>query len=82
MPENFKLLAEYAPSAFAGYVMIRQSIMRDRVDGGALDLKTKEVIFALLDTFIGQKTGARNHAANAIRAGLTLPELTEGLGRS
>ena len=79
VPENFKLLAEHAPAAFAGYGMIRQSIIRDRAEGGALDLKTKELIFALLDTLIGQKTGARNHAVNALRAGLTLPELTEGL---
>jgi len=57
VPENFKLLAEHAPAAFAGYGMIRQSIMRDRTEGGALDLKTKELIFALLDTLIGQKTG-------------------------
>lgn len=79
VPDNFRLLAEHAPAAFAGYGLIRSAIMRDRPDGGALDLKTKELIFALLDTLIGQKTGARNHAANAIRAGLTLPELAEGL---
>lgn len=79
VPENFTLLAEHAPGAFAGYGLIRASIMRDRDAGGALDLKTKELIFALLDTLIGQKTGARNHAANAVRLGLTLPELAEGL---
>ena len=79
VPENFQLMAQHAPGAFAGYGLMRASIMRDRDAGGALDIKTKELIFALLDTLIGQKTGARNHAANAIRAGLTLPELTEGL---
>lgn len=56
VPDNFRLLAEHAPAAFAGYGLIRSAIMRDRPDGGA-----------------------RNHAANAIRAGLTLPELAEGL---
>jgi alkylhydroperoxidase/carboxymuconolactone decarboxylase family protein YurZ len=79
VPENFKLLAEHAPGAFAGYGLMRSTIMRDREAGGALDLKTKELIFALLDTLIGQKTGAKNHAANALRLGLTLPELAEGL---
>ena len=79
VPDNFELLAEHAPGAFAGYGLIRAAIMRDRDTGGALDLKTKELIFALLDTLIGQKTGARNHAANAMRLGLTLPELAEGL---
>jgi alkylhydroperoxidase/carboxymuconolactone decarboxylase family protein YurZ len=67
VPENFKLLAEHAPAAFAGYGMIRQSIMRDRDEGGALDLKTKELIFALLDTPHWPEDGARNHAANALR---------------
>lgn len=79
VPENFNLLAEHAPAAFAGYGLIRASIMRDRDEGGALDLKTKELVFALLDTLIGQKNGAKNHAAAAMKLGLTLPELAEGL---
>lgn len=79
VPDNFKLLAEHAPSAFAGYGLMRDGIMRGTDDGGALDLKTKELVFALLDTLIGQSTGAKNHAAAAIRQGLTLPELAEGL---
>ena len=46
---------------------------------GALDLKTKELIFALLDTVIGASDGAKVHAANAIRLGLTVEQLSEGL---
>jgi len=79
VPPNFALLAEHAPGAFAGYGLMRSSIMRDRDAGGALDLKTKELIFALLDTLIGQTVGAKNHAAAAMKLGLTLPELAEGL---
>ncbi len=79
VPENFGLLAEHARGAFAGYGLMRDAVMRDRADGGALDLKTKELIFALLDTLLGQTTGAKNHAAAAMRLGLTLPELSEGL---
>ncbi len=79
VPPNFTLLAEHAPGAFAGYALIRDFVMRDRDQGGALDLKTKELIFALLDTLVGQTTGAKNHAAAAVRLGLTLPELAEGL---
>ena len=79
VPDNFGLLAEHAPGAFAGYGLMRDAVMRDRADGGALDLKTKELIFALLDTLLGQTTGAKNHAAAAMRLGLTLPELSEGL---
>jgi alkylhydroperoxidase/carboxymuconolactone decarboxylase family protein YurZ len=79
MPDNFSLLAEHAPGAFAGYGLIRSAIMRDKDAGGALDLKTKELTFALLDTLIGQKAGAKHHAAAAVKLGLTLPELAEGL---
>lgn len=79
LPPNFALMAEHAPGAFAGYGLMRSFVMRGREDGGALDLKTKELIFALLDTLAGQATGARNHAAAAMRLGLTLPELAEGL---
>lgn len=79
VPDNFSLLSEHAPAAFAGYGLIRAAIMRDRDEGGALDLKTKELVFALLDTLIGQKNGAKNHAAAAMKLGLTLPELAEGL---
>ena len=79
VPPNFTLLAEHAPGAFAGYALLRDFVMRDRDQGGALDLKTKELIFALLDTLAGQTTGAKNHAAAAVRLGLSLPELAEGL---
>jgi alkylhydroperoxidase/carboxymuconolactone decarboxylase family protein YurZ len=79
VPDNFALLAEHAPGAFAGYGLMRDFVMRDGARGGALDLKTKELIFALLDTLAGQTTGARNHAAAAMGLGLTLPELCEGL---
>jgi alkylhydroperoxidase/carboxymuconolactone decarboxylase family protein YurZ len=79
IPPNFALLAEHAPGAFAGYGLMRDFVMRDTAQGGALDLKTKELIFCLLDTLAGQTTGAKNHAAAAMRLGLTLPELAEGL---
>jgi alkylhydroperoxidase/carboxymuconolactone decarboxylase family protein YurZ len=79
VPDNFRLLAEHAPGAFAGYGFMRAFVMRDTGSGGALDLKTKELIFALLDTLAGQTTGAKTHATAAMRLGLTLPELAEGL---
>jgi alkylhydroperoxidase/carboxymuconolactone decarboxylase family protein YurZ len=79
VPPNFALLAEHAPGAFAGYSLMRDFVMREPAAGGALDMKTKELIFALLDTLAGQTNGAKNHAAAALRLGLTLPELAEGL---
>jgi len=79
LPPNFALLAEHAPAAFAGYGMMRSHVMRDTDQGGALDLRTKELVFALLDTLVGQTRGAKVHAENAMRLGLTLPQLAEGL---
>ena len=74
-PESIKMLLEHAPSAFAGYGLIRTSIMRE----GALDLKTKELVLTLLDVLIGEVNGAKLHAAAAIRCGLKVEALTEGL---
>ena len=81
VPPNFELLAEYAPGAFAGYSLIRDFVMRGPEQGGALDMKTKEFIFVLLDTLAGQTAGAKSHAAAAMKLGLTLPELAEGLAQ-
>jgi alkylhydroperoxidase/carboxymuconolactone decarboxylase family protein YurZ len=79
VPDNFQLLNRYAPGAFAGYGLMRAALMRGPEDGGALDMKTKELLFALLDTLAGAKTGAISHARNAVRLGLTLEQLAEGL---
>uniref|UniRef100_A0A9E7ZZC7 Carboxymuconolactone decarboxylase family protein n=1 Tax=Bosea sp. NBC_00436 TaxID=2969620 RepID=A0A9E7ZZC7_9HYPH len=79
VPPPYGVMIEHAPQAFAGYGLIRDYVMRSPEDGGALDLKTKELIFALLDTLAGQKEGAIAHAKLAVRNGLTLAELTEGL---
>lgn len=73
--DSFKLLLEHSPATFAGYGLMRANLMKD----GALDLKTKELIFALLDTVIGETNGAKAHAGNAIRQGLTVEQLSEGL---
>ena len=78
-PDQFQLMQKYAPAAFAGYGLTRSALMKDRAEGGALDLKTKELIFALLDTLHGDLMGAKAHGVLAIKLGLTLPELAEGL---
>jgi alkylhydroperoxidase/carboxymuconolactone decarboxylase family protein YurZ len=77
-PDRFQLLHEHAPSAFAGYGLMRSGVMQDR-PVGALDLKTKELIFALLDTLHGDLNGAKSHGVSAMKLGLTVPELAEGL---
>ena len=77
-PEQFQLLQKHAPAAFAGYGLMRSALMQDRPNG-ALDLKTKELVFTLLDTLHGDLNGALNHGLTAMKLGLTLPELAEGL---
>lgn len=79
VPETFRLLLTHAPGAFAGYGLLREAAMRGPDGGGALDLKTKELILVLLDVLVGAVDGAKVHAANALREGLTLPALGEGL---
>ena len=75
VPDGFKLLLEHSPTTFAGYGLMRSALMQE----GALDLKTKELIFTLLDVVIGETNGAKAHGANAIKLGLTIEQLTEGL---
>ena len=77
-PDQFQLLHKHAPGAFAGYGLMRDFVMQDRPKG-ALDLKTKELVFALLDTLHGDQRGATNHALAAVKLGLTPAELAEGL---
>lgn len=79
VPPSYEVMIEHAPQAFAGYGLIRDFVMRSPEDGGALDIKTKELIFALLDTLAGHKDGAIAHAKLAVKNGLTMAELTEGL---
>ena len=79
VPDNFQLMADEAPGAFAGYGLMRDFAMRSPAKGGALDMKTKELVFALLDALIGQTEAAKRHAEAGMRHGLTVPELTEGL---
>lgn len=76
---RFELLARHAPDTFAGYAMMRAALMRDTSEGGALPLATKELIFAVLDVVVGQAEGARVHACNAVRGGITLEQLAEAM---
>jgi len=78
VPEGFRLLANHAPDAFLGYMGLREFVFRAPPEGH-LAIWTKEFIFVLLDIQAGNIRGARNHLRNAMRAGLTIGQLTEGL---
>ena len=77
LPEPIRAMADYAPEALLGYARSRQYIMR-RPPEGALDLKTKELIYVLLDVVTGNLDGAKNHLGAAMREGLTVAQLAEG----
>lgn len=77
-PERFRMLHAHAPGAFAGYGLIRSTLMQDP-PAGALDIKTKELTFTVLSTLYGDTYGAINHAIAGMRLGLTLPEIAEGM---
>ena len=78
VPEGFRVLATHAPEAFLGYMGLREFVFR-APPAGHLAIWTKEFIFVLLDIQVGNVRGARNHLRNAMRAGLTVGQLTEGL---
>jgi alkylhydroperoxidase/carboxymuconolactone decarboxylase family protein YurZ len=78
LPEGFRVLAAHAPEAFLGYMGLREFVFR-APPAGHLAIWAKELIFVLLDIQVGNVRGARNHLRNAMRAGLTVGQLTEGL---
>jgi len=78
IPEPIRALAEYAPEALVAYQQFKDYLYKP--DGGAaLDLKTKELIYVVLDTATGNLAGAKNHLRAAVDQGLTVPELAEAL---
>lgn len=78
LPEPIRAMMEYVPHVFAGYLEMREGIYRTPAQGAALDLKTKEMLYTLLDIVTGNLDGAKNHGHAAFRAGMTSRELAEG----
>ncbi len=78
MPEPIRAMADYAPEALVAYQQFKDYLYKP--DGeAALDLKTKELIYVVLDTATGNLPGANNHLRAAVDQGLTIPELAEAL---
>jgi alkylhydroperoxidase/carboxymuconolactone decarboxylase family protein YurZ len=80
LPVQMKTMSERMPEMFAGYMDIRQWVMRDPPEG-AMPRKYKHLIFTLLDLVYTNAAGAENHARAALRNGLTIDELLEGMGQ-
>lgn len=79
IPEPIDVMMKQAPGLFAGYLTMREWILRENAGPEeGLDLKTRELIYVLLDIVTGNEDGAKNHLNAAMKAGLTVPELMDG----
>ncbi|WP_047144398.1 carboxymuconolactone decarboxylase family protein [Aquamicrobium sp. LC103] len=78
VPEPIRAMMEYLPEHFAGYLQFREAIYSKPSESGHLDLKTKELIYTLLDILTHNLDGAKNHGRAAFEAGMTSTELAEG----
>lgn len=76
IPEPIRAMMEHAPDVFAGYLRMREGIYRD-CGAGHLDLKTKELLYVVLDVVTGNEAGARNHLQAGMKAGLSPGEVAE-----
>lgn len=80
LPVQMKTMSKRMPEMFAGYMDIRQWVMRDPPEG-SMPRKYKHLIFTLLDMVYDNGPGAENHARAALRQGLKIEELLEGMGQ-
>lgn len=78
LPDPIRAMMEHVPEVFAGYLKMREGIYRTPAEGAALDIKTKEMLYTLLDIVTGNLDGAKNHGDAAFKAGMSSRELAEG----
>ena len=78
IPEPIRAMADYAPEALVAYQHFKDYLYKPEGEA-ALDLKTKELIYVVLDTATGNLPGANNHLRAAVDQGLTVPELAEAM---
>lgn len=77
LPEPIRAMMEHLPEHFVGYLQFREAVYRSPAQGAALDLKTKELLYTVLDIVTGNEAGAKNHGHAAFVAGMTSAELAE-----
>lgn len=73
---SLRAMKKFAPDYFDTYMQMREIIYRTPPNA-ALDLKTKELIYVILDIASDNLPGAENHMRAGLRAGLTTAELVE-----
>lgn len=77
LPEPIRAMMEHVPESFVGYLKFREFVYRSPEQGAHLPLKTKEMIYVILDIVTGNVDGAKNHAQAGVKAGMTSGELAE-----
>ena len=78
LPEPIRAMADYAPEALVAYMQFKDYLYKPPGEA-ALDLKTKELIYVILDTATGNLAGANNHLRAAVDQGLSVGELAEAM---
>lgn len=77
LPEPIRAMMEYLPEHFAGYLQFREAVYQTPEQGAHLPVKTKELLYTVLDIVTGNLEGAKNHAQAGVTAGMTTGELAE-----
>ena len=76
-PDKCKMMMEHLPEHFVGYLKFREAVYRTPEQGAHLPVKTKELLYTVLDIVTGNLDGAKNHAQAGVTAGMTSGELAE-----
>ena len=79
IPEPIRAMMQFVPDHFSGYLQFRETVYQSDPAEGHLDLKTKEMLYTLLDIVTGNLEGAKNHGRAAFEAGMTSRELADAL---
>ena len=77
LPEPIRAMMEHCPQHWPGYLQFREGVYGDRSPEGGLDLRTKELLYTVLDIVTGNLDGAINHGNAAAKAGMTSRQLAE-----
>lgn len=77
LPEPIRAMMEHCPQHWPGYLGFREAVYADDSADGGLDLKTKEMLYTVLDIVTGNLEGAINHGNAAAKAGMTSRQLAE-----
>lgn len=77
LPEPIRAMMQHLPEHFVGYLQFREAVYRKPEQGAHLPVKTKELLYTVLDIVTGNLDGAKNHAQAGVAAGMTSGELAE-----